>query len=614
MQSINLQIAPGAVNPVINVSQNDVGRQFQLKLYDGAAAYTLPTGTTASIEGIKPDGHAFSYSDAVSVSGSILTVTTKLQMTVVAGRVICEIRLRKSGLDLGSLNFVMLVEESPINENVDPSDTEIPAIIELAEGQVEDAEAWARGTKNGEPVPSTDPQFQNNAKWYAEHVAASLDALSNVNISSPVNEDILEYNSTTHKWKNSGAVRQLKQALSNLRDELGAHNILSIPDDFSYTVGSGGGEVFGTSPGTKIAPIASGDYTFSFNFTASAQAILRFHDSTGTQIYQSSAFAISNGRNKVDFTLSSEAAYIRLYINSGGTVTKTMISLEEDDVTEPQPYFKPNTELTKDTEGLIENVENMGALNLSNNTAASTTMFNGSLTVTRNADKTYTLNGNSTGATDLEYYPISEYFEVEQGETYTISSGLANDSGNTQRLWVDGTPFPSGYRLVSDAIEASGTRNTQVAQSTGTVRVVLYIYPNQTYSNVKIKPMVIKGKSKIFDYAPYAMSNDDLTKALESTDETTLLKYHKTGGIVTVQTAGAQTYGDLKNLTIPSGFRPKTNVTLLAYVNAGSTRHLGLINAVTSGAMAFGKIVSDAYTTLSDSDTVEVSGCYWSGL
>ena len=53
MQSINLQIAPGSVNPVINVSQNDVGRQFQLKLYDGAAAYTLPTGTTASIEGIK---------------------------------------------------------------------------------------------------------------------------------------------------------------------------------------------------------------------------------------------------------------------------------------------------------------------------------------------------------------------------------------------------------------------------------------------------------------------------------------------------------------------------------------------------------------------------------
>lgn len=178
MQSINLQIAPGSVNPVINVSQNDVGRQFQLKLYDGAAAYTLPTGTTASIEGIKSDGHAFSYSDAVSVSGSILTVTTKLQMTVVAGRVICEIRLRKSGSDLGSLNFVMLVEESPINENVDPSDTEIPAIIELATEQMENSEAWAVGTKDGQAVPSTAPQHQNNAKYWAEQASGSgADAL-----------------------------------------------------------------------------------------------------------------------------------------------------------------------------------------------------------------------------------------------------------------------------------------------------------------------------------------------------------------------------------------------------------------------------------------------------
>lgn len=169
MQSINLQIAPGAVNPVINVSQFDVGRQFQLKLYDGSSAYTLPAGTTAYIEGVKPDGHAFSYSDAVSVSGNTLTITSKLQMTVVAGKVTCEIRLRKSGLDLGTLNFHMIVEASPINDNVDPSDTEIPGIIELAEAQVEDAEAWANGTRNGVPVTSDDPAYEHSAKYYADN-------------------------------------------------------------------------------------------------------------------------------------------------------------------------------------------------------------------------------------------------------------------------------------------------------------------------------------------------------------------------------------------------------------------------------------------------------------
>lgn len=36
---------------------------------------------------------------------------------------------------------------------------------------VKDAEAWALGTKDGTPVPDSDPTFHNNAKYYAETVA-----------------------------------------------------------------------------------------------------------------------------------------------------------------------------------------------------------------------------------------------------------------------------------------------------------------------------------------------------------------------------------------------------------------------------------------------------------
>lgn len=31
-----------------------------------------------------------------------------------------------------------------------------------------DAEAWARGTRNGQDVTNGDPTFHNNAKYYAE--------------------------------------------------------------------------------------------------------------------------------------------------------------------------------------------------------------------------------------------------------------------------------------------------------------------------------------------------------------------------------------------------------------------------------------------------------------
>lgn len=36
--------------------------------------------------------------------------------------------------------------------------------------EVKDAEAWAKGTKGGEPVPSTDPTYQHNAKYYYEEM------------------------------------------------------------------------------------------------------------------------------------------------------------------------------------------------------------------------------------------------------------------------------------------------------------------------------------------------------------------------------------------------------------------------------------------------------------
>ena len=40
---------------------------------------------------------------------------------------------------------------------------------------VSDAEAWAVGTRNGEPVSSSDPTYHNNAKYYADHISMTVD-------------------------------------------------------------------------------------------------------------------------------------------------------------------------------------------------------------------------------------------------------------------------------------------------------------------------------------------------------------------------------------------------------------------------------------------------------
>lgn len=176
MQETNLQYAPDGVSPVIHVSQFDSGRQFRFKIYDGSTPYSMPSGTTARIDGIKPDGHGFSYTDKVSISGNTATITTTEQMTVIAGAVKCELRFLNGYDNIGTVNFFMVVEESPINGNTDTSETEIPAIIEVATVNRLESEAWARGTKDGVPVDSSAEQYHNNSKYYSEQSAASATA------------------------------------------------------------------------------------------------------------------------------------------------------------------------------------------------------------------------------------------------------------------------------------------------------------------------------------------------------------------------------------------------------------------------------------------------------
>lgn len=82
---------------------------------------------------------------------------------------------------------------------------EVRELAEECEENVQDAEAWARGTKNGVPVPSDAEQYQNNAKWYSEHLQTNIGNLNDVEITNPTDGDALVYDPTTQKWVNGAA-------------------------------------------------------------------------------------------------------------------------------------------------------------------------------------------------------------------------------------------------------------------------------------------------------------------------------------------------------------------------------------------------------------------------
>lgn len=169
-QKINLNIIPRGIPDVVNASQYDVGRSIQFALYDGVNPYNVSQDATVQVAGKKGDNHIFCYDQTdgvVSWSGNVVTITSTQQMTAYAGEVLAQLRVIDSGDTLATVNFKMLIQPRPDAEG-DISETEIPALIALAEAQELDAEAWAKGTKNGTPVGSSEPQYNDNSKYWSD--------------------------------------------------------------------------------------------------------------------------------------------------------------------------------------------------------------------------------------------------------------------------------------------------------------------------------------------------------------------------------------------------------------------------------------------------------------
>ena len=183
MQKIDLSILPqGGINPVVRCSQGDVGRQFQIELYNETmtAKYVLDGTEELSFEGIKPDGNIFQY-DITPQSGSTVTISTTEQMTAVYGDVICELRILEAGGGsiLGTANITLCVEIGPSSHDIVSASAimlvdEVRGYMEDARQYSEDSKAWAVG-----PNGSGSGTDTNNSKYHSEQSANSATASAN---------------------------------------------------------------------------------------------------------------------------------------------------------------------------------------------------------------------------------------------------------------------------------------------------------------------------------------------------------------------------------------------------------------------------------------------------
>ena len=117
MQIINVDLIPGKVMPILHASQFDVGRSLGVKLYNGGAVYDLTGAEVVSASVRKPDGNIVTEA-LTNAGGSLLEIITTEQMTACAGASLCEIKIEDSGDVIGSANFVLEVEEDPLDGGI----------------------------------------------------------------------------------------------------------------------------------------------------------------------------------------------------------------------------------------------------------------------------------------------------------------------------------------------------------------------------------------------------------------------------------------------------------------------------------------------------------------
>lgn len=166
MQTINLNLVPGKVKPVVHSSQYDKGRTFRCNLFDGSTNYTLDGTETITIEGQKSDSHIFLYSVTNTHSNYVDVVTTE-QMTAVSGLVDCELRIKKGDTDIGTANFWLEVEKAS-TENGTLSESDISLLREVEDA----AESAATTAETAAGQASADAESASDS---AESAAASAE-------------------------------------------------------------------------------------------------------------------------------------------------------------------------------------------------------------------------------------------------------------------------------------------------------------------------------------------------------------------------------------------------------------------------------------------------------
>ena len=132
-QTFNLDLIPQGVPPIVHVSQYDKGQTWDIHLHENGIVFPVPANTSAAIQGTKPDNTGFQFPAVISAGDNVVTFTLEQQMTVFSGDIDCELVLVNGDDQVATINFILSVEPTTLDDDTVISETELPLIEQAAE-------------------------------------------------------------------------------------------------------------------------------------------------------------------------------------------------------------------------------------------------------------------------------------------------------------------------------------------------------------------------------------------------------------------------------------------------------------------------------------------------
>lgn len=133
VETMYLDLVPGKAPEVCHTSQYDIGRKIGIYLLNSGSPYSLNGSESITLRLRKQDTTAITMTIVNPGEGhDYIEFSTTQQMTASAGKSTCEIRLQEGNSTVASANFIMDVEEDPLDYGV----TSSSAIYDLSQ-QVE---------------------------------------------------------------------------------------------------------------------------------------------------------------------------------------------------------------------------------------------------------------------------------------------------------------------------------------------------------------------------------------------------------------------------------------------------------------------------------------------